>query len=438
MKTILIRGGMHCLLMACFLFKVTTAWSSAVFDMKEGDESRVQAVLIGQNYKRCDTSNLEGCINDALSIKEKLQKFIGLDESAINLLTDEKKALKVADVKTAIAEVAEKTQGDNPECKWVYISFSGHGTQKRDYSRKEGDGKDEVLVIGKETLVDDTLHQWLSWFGENSVVFLTIDACHSGTAADLAYTYLLSTAENEGELEEVYSLDDDSDGMKISLRKERSESKYKIKAKVIMISGCRDDETSMDAELPASHKNAQQPVIAQGVFTHALLNTVFYDYGDSGKYTTQPSLFSLLGKINSHLNKDGFSQSSTLSSSFNLSSDVKMWSDYIWSPRPSDEPCATSSPQSGRKATDTDIDTVPRSMAIWGAAIPKSSAENVDLMAKSMTEDVLRDAFAKPSDSMQPLPMESEEEDESEESEEDGSDRMEELSTPKSKGLSGS
>ena len=61
------------------------------------------------------------------------------------------------------------------------IQHSGHGTQQRDSSGDELDGKDEMLCMFDGTLVDDRVWDLLSLFRPGVRVLLITDTCHSGT-----------------------------------------------------------------------------------------------------------------------------------------------------------------------------------------------------------------------------------------------------------------
>lgn len=71
------------------------------------------------------------------------------------------------------------------KCEKLVIYFTGHGTQVRDYSHDEEDGRDEALVFKDGFISDDELSLMLRIYNRNSDVVLIPDCCHSGTIFDV-------------------------------------------------------------------------------------------------------------------------------------------------------------------------------------------------------------------------------------------------------------
>lgn len=184
------------------------------------------ALLIGCNYEGSE-AELRGCINDIHATKDVLLKHFQYEESNITLLTDH-----TADVPTKhnivkyIMSLAERSYHD--DVTEVWISYSGHGTYTRDTNGDEDDGRDECLVpldyARQGNIDDDTLNSLLALFHPSVRLVFICDACHSGTILDLPYRYL--TSKEATVLENV---------------------RCKVKCNAMMISGCRDRQTSADA-----------------------------------------------------------------------------------------------------------------------------------------------------------------------------------------------
>jgi hypothetical protein len=72
--------------------------------------------------------------------------------------------------------------------KFLFLNFSGHGTQIRDVDGDEADGFDEALCPcdfeSAGVIVDDDLSQWLEILPPHQL-FAVCDCCHSGTCLDL-------------------------------------------------------------------------------------------------------------------------------------------------------------------------------------------------------------------------------------------------------------
>lgn len=62
-----------------------------------------------------------------------------------------------------------------------FMTYSGHGGQVPDANRDERDGKDETWCLYDGQLIDDELYFELSRFGAGVRVLVLSDSCHSGT-----------------------------------------------------------------------------------------------------------------------------------------------------------------------------------------------------------------------------------------------------------------
>ena len=64
---------------------------------------------------------------------------------------------------------------------FFFLSYSGHGGQVRDTNRDETDGKDETWCLWDGQLIDDELYFELSRFAAGVRVLVLSDSCHSGS-----------------------------------------------------------------------------------------------------------------------------------------------------------------------------------------------------------------------------------------------------------------
>lgn len=170
------------------------------------------ASLIGLNYTGTSAA-LNGCINDANRMRNTLVNKYGYQN--VKIFTD----VNVT-VKNNILEILDdliRTQKKN-----LFFQFSGHGTQIRDGNGDEGDGMDECLYsVGNTLIVDDEVQKRVKNLPVGTTLIMVIDACHSGSIIDLPYRL-----DNSGNVIK------DNDNQLLS--------------NVICISGCRDNQTSMD------------------------------------------------------------------------------------------------------------------------------------------------------------------------------------------------
>ena len=155
------------------------------------------ALVIGINYINSPEIKLNGCCTDAYNIKEMLLNRFGFMNDNITILTDDNtnitKESNMENVETTLKNLANKSL---KEAKFIFIFYSGHGTQTPDEIGKdfEIDGKDECWVLSDYKtngyFTDDKLNNFfLNKLGTNVNVVIISDSCHSGSMADLSWTY---------------------------------------------------------------------------------------------------------------------------------------------------------------------------------------------------------------------------------------------------------
>lgn len=138
------------------------------------------------------------------------------------------------------------------------LSYSGHGGQLPDLSNDEPDSQDETWCLYDGELVDDELYKLLNQFAKGLRILVFSDSCHSGTVVKQAYyqgTMALRGSAEKGEVRYRFMPPD------VALRtyrankafydkilKEKRERKAaaKVKASVLLISGCQDNQLSQD------------------------------------------------------------------------------------------------------------------------------------------------------------------------------------------------
>ena len=237
-----------------------------------------RAFLVGINYRGSD-SELGGCINDVLVIKDILIRNYGYSEDNIVLMSDDTEIKPTAD---NIIKGWKWLLSNNPVSNFegpyiplksnekgnYFFHYSGHGSQVRDRNGDERDGYDETICpIDYPTagmIVDDVIRKKLAVkVPAKSKLICIIDACHSESSIDLLWT--AKVASRGG----------------FSLVKTGG---YKqTKGDVIMLSGCRDNQTSADIEIHLGEEiddntdqmtDTVEPSIAHGALTYALVEVL--------------------------------------------------------------------------------------------------------------------------------------------------------------------
>lgn len=257
-----------------------------------------KALLIGINYIGQEEA-LNGCINDSKNIKETLLKNFDYKIENVKILNDDTNDTTKIPTKKNIEDnvkwlISNCNAGDT-----LVFYYSGHGSQLKDASGEEKDGKDEVLVPAdfkkNGVIKDDWLFEnMLTKIPKDVSLWIFTDCCHSGTMVDLKYNYNSNCKLKAGSIKKgmVYSTTEWTDSFNFNVEKSKD-----IQGNVCLLSGCQDSETSADAYIAN---------LNQGAFTYSLLEFI-----KSKKPNTK--LRNVLKEINCRLDINGFGQNTQLS-----------------------------------------------------------------------------------------------------------------------------
>lgn len=239
-----------------------------------------KALLIGINYTGTD-NELNGCINDVTNVKSLLIDKFGYLEKNIVMMTDDtiKKPTRVNIMEQLTNIALKSSNGDE-----IWIHYSGHGSYQTDTNSDETDGKDEGLVpldFQKTGLIlDDSIKAILKQLNPGAKCIVVLDCCHSGSCVDLPYFYV-----------------NDTDGIQME-----KVNRNQVNADVMVISGCKDSQTSADAFI--NKKWA-------GALTFYFMKTL-----EDNKYTMQ--IGKLINEVRKRLAENGYDQYPILSTSRNI------------------------------------------------------------------------------------------------------------------------
>ena len=176
-----------------------------------------RALLIGCNYSGSQYQ-LNGCINDIHNLKSKITTSYGFLEENITILTDKTpvKPTKANILSAVTTLLVSGSAGDT-----LLLQFSGHGSCTIDTNGDEFDKLDELIVPSDFNYIsDDDLKTLLLAHLKKDVTLIALfDSCHSGTAMDLRFQYSPVTTVN---------------------------SSSETVGQAILISGCKDSQTSAD------------------------------------------------------------------------------------------------------------------------------------------------------------------------------------------------
>lgn len=154
---------------------------------------RKRALCIGCNYPK-GSHPLNGCVNDCAENVQLCVRKLGVPANDIMVLADcPCPGVKGAHLPTKenILHSIERLVTGAKAGDMLYFSFSGHGTQVPDRSGEEADGLDEAIVPGDfaeigRVITDDELAAYLvAPLTEGVLLTCIFDCCHSGTILDL-------------------------------------------------------------------------------------------------------------------------------------------------------------------------------------------------------------------------------------------------------------
>jgi len=259
---------------------------AAIVEMVETPSAIYKACLVGINYTGTQ-NQLNGCINDAETFKQELIQH-GFKDSEINVLTDltNIKATRQNILSNFTTLLKTAKEGDT-----IVFCYSGHGTYTMDKTGDETDGNDECIVPCDLNLItDDELKAIIDATlpkGVNLVCFF--DSCHSGTMMDLPFSY---SADSNYETRVTNNKTTNTSG------------------NVVMISGCLDEQTSMDSNFNGVWAGALTTAFSKSVNependTWKKLITSMELYLNASNYTQKPQL-SISGPTSSINDKHPF------------------------------------------------------------------------------------------------------------------------------------
>lgn len=196
---------------------------------KYNRETKKYALLVGINYENTN-DELKGCINDVEKLKETLESKFQYHGQHITTLLESQCTRN--NILNEFSQLLQKAKAGDK----VFFSFSGHGYSYHDYNRDENDGKDElVITIDRKGIFDDEFKRIIMQHLKKDVTLVAIfDNCHSGTILDLPYQYF----KNDKESMIHHNKQTETHGT------------------VICLSGCRDDQVSIDVRLGEEYNGA--------------------------------------------------------------------------------------------------------------------------------------------------------------------------------------
>lgn len=222
-----------------------------------------RALLIGINRYRIPGADLRGCVNDVKNIKAALTRYYGFAGEDITVVTDFDATSKR--IQREIEKLVRRARRGDV----LLLHYSGHGSNVPDNDGDEADRRDEILcptdLDWKDPLRDDWLRRAFDRLPAGVNLTVIMDCCHSGTITRaieppdvpvkerfLPSPWDLVAVESGRRLRGVVR-----GGRRELVRQaRRSRDVVFVDIPEILISGCRDTQTSADAYIGGSFNGA--------------------------------------------------------------------------------------------------------------------------------------------------------------------------------------
>jgi len=203
---------------------------------------------------------LGACESDARDMCA-LAKSQGFSTAAF-LLSDE--ATSAALAQSLRSAARQLVKGD-----LLLLTYSGHGGQVKDTNGDEADRMDETWVLYDRQVIDDELYAMWGRFKAGVRILVLSDSCHSGTILRD-----VSPSRNGAPRRRAMPTEVVKQVQKAHARFYRgiqaatpSGEKLRVRATALLISGCMDNQYSMDGPRNGAYTAALKRVWAGGKFT---------------------------------------------------------------------------------------------------------------------------------------------------------------------------
>lgn len=221
-----------------------------------------RAFLIGINRYQIPGADLRGCVNDVQNLRQALIDHCGFTANGIKTSLDFRATKKA--METGMQSLIGKAKRGDV----ILIHYSGHGSNVPDDDGDEADHRDEILcptnLDWKDPLRDDWLRKTFDALPSGVNLTVIMDCCHSGTNtraieppdAKVKERYLPSPWDLVA-AESGRSLTGKVGGVvpgKRILGRKRDIVEANINE--VLITGCRDTQTSADAYIGGSYNGA--------------------------------------------------------------------------------------------------------------------------------------------------------------------------------------
>lgn len=204
---------------------------------------------------------LNACENDARDMA-LIAEAQGFTSSKTLLREDATRNNVIA----AIQEAAQSLQSGDI----FFLTYSGHGSQLPDFNSDEEDNRDETWCLFDAQLVDDELFNLWKQFEAGVRILVLSDSCHSGSVTkELSPNTNHPTNVKAIDLQQAFSVYGRNRAFYGELFSKMAKTNPNdIKATVLLISGCQDNQFSYDGFINSTFTAQLKKVWNGGKFKH--------------------------------------------------------------------------------------------------------------------------------------------------------------------------
>lgn len=231
-----------------------------------------RAVLIGINKYQVPGADLRGCVNDVKNLQQALTTYYGFLARDMTSLTDlqaTKKAMQSAIQKL----IASGKKGDV-----LLLHYSGHGSNVPDDNGDEADHRDEILcptnLDWNDPLRDDWLRTTFNKLRAGVSLTVIMDCCHSGSNTRAITPPDAPVKERFLPCPLDLMATESGRALRGTLRGQLGKAPRGRKRKSdivhadiqeMLITGCRDTQTSADAKIGGGFNGALTYYLVQSI-----------------------------------------------------------------------------------------------------------------------------------------------------------------------------
>jgi metacaspase-1 len=230
-----------------------------------------RAFIVGINEYENPANNLRGCVNDALTMAKIVTEHGGFPRDDVRLVCDRRAT--TANIRRRLQWLV---QGAGPGSLLLF-HYSGHGSQVRDRNGDElEDHLDEIIcphdLNWDDPMTDDEFSALIAQVGPEVRFTMILDCCHSGTGTreffkerprdsnPLRPRYLAPPPDIGWRAAGEVAIDLAVPERTVNMKEKRAPlHRFGLEVtgqNVVLIAGCRSDQTSADAFIDNDYRGA--------------------------------------------------------------------------------------------------------------------------------------------------------------------------------------